>query len=77
METLYVYSRAGCHLCDELLEELLPLVRGRLAVEVRDIDTDPDWHGRFWSDIPVVEYRDAVICRHFLDREAIKGILRR
>jgi hypothetical protein len=77
MKPLYVYSRQGCHLCDVLLEELLPLVHGRLEVEIRDIDRNPGWHARFWEDIPVVEFAGEVVCRHFLDREAITGILRR
>jgi hypothetical protein len=77
MAPIVVYSRQGCHLCEELIEELSPLVRGRLELEIRDIDSDPAWHERFWQDIPVVEYRGEVICRHFLDRDAITGILRR
>ena len=77
MKVIHVYSRENCHLCEQLLAELQPLVDGQLTVEVRDIDSDPGWHERFWSDIPVVEYGGEVICRHFLDREAITGILRR
>jgi hypothetical protein len=77
MAPIVVYSRQGCHLCEELIEELSPLVRGRLELEIRDIDSDPAWHERFWQDIPVVEYRGEEICRHFLDRDAITGILRR
>ena len=77
MAPIVVYSRQGCHLCEELIEELSPLVRGRLELEIRDIDSDPAWHERFWQDIPVVAYRGEVICRHFLDRDAITGILRR
>lgn len=77
MATVTVYSRQGCHLCEQLIEELLPMIRGRLDLDVRDIDTDPDWHERFWQDIPVVEYDGEVICRHFLDPAVITGILRR
>ncbi len=76
MAELYVYSRQGCHLCEVLIEELLPLIEGRLQLEVRDIDTDPAWHEQFWSDIPVVEYQGRVVCKHFLDKAAITGILR-
>ena len=77
MGQIVVYSRQGCHLCETLIEELLPLVRGRLDIEVRDIDSNAHWHERFWQDIPVVEFDGKVICRHFLDHEAITGILRR
>ena len=76
MGRIAVYSRAGCHLCEVLIGELRPLVEGRLDIEIRDIDSRPEWHAMHWSDIPVVEYEGAVICKHFLDRDAIKGILR-
>jgi hypothetical protein len=73
--TLYVYSRRGCHLCDVLLEELLPLVRGRMDVEVRDIDSRADWKERFDVRIPVVEFEGEVVCQFRLDRPAIDTIL--
>ena len=76
MNTLNVYSRQGCHLCEVLIEQLRPLVDGKLELEVRDIDTNPDWHERWYADIPVVEYNGRVVCMHFLDRAAITGILR-
>jgi hypothetical protein len=73
--TLYVYSRRGCHLCDVLVEALLPLVRDRLDVEVRDIDSRDDWRERFDTRIPVVEYRGEVVCQYRLDRPSIESIL--
>ena len=76
MKTLQVYSRQGCHLCEVLIGELKPLIEGELELEIRDIDTNAQWHERWFADIPVVEYEDAVVCRHFLDHDAITGILR-
>lgn len=76
MRVLHVYSRQGCHLCEVLIEELSPLIEGKLELEVRDIDTDPQWHERWFADIPVVEYEGGVVCMHFLDKDAITGILR-
>ncbi len=76
MKTLTIYSRPGCHLCEVLVEELLPLIDDRFELEVRDIDTNPAWQERWAADIPVVEYDGEVVCMHFLDRAAITGILR-
>ena len=76
MKVIQVYSRAGCHLCEVLIEELGPLVDGKISVEVRDIDSKPEWHERWFADIPVVEFEGNVICMHFLDHDAITGILR-
>jgi hypothetical protein len=74
---IVVYSRQGCRLCEELIAELLPMIEGRLELEVRDIDRNRAWHELHWADIPVVEFQDEIVCKHFLDREAITGILRR
>lgn len=76
MKSLVVYSRRDCHLCDTLIGELEPLIEGKLELEVRDIDCNPQWHERWFADIPVVEYEEAVVCMHFLDHDAITGILR-
>lgn len=75
MPALRIYSRQGCHLCEVLIEELLPMVRGRLATEVRDIDARPDWRARYELRVPVVEYEDTVISEYPLDRQAITGLL--
>lgn len=71
MPVLHVYSRRGCHLCDVLIEELLPLVRGIFAVEVHDIDSRPDWRVAYATRIPVVEYDGQPVCQCHLDRDAI------
>ena len=73
--TLRVYSRPGCHLCEELIESLLPLIRGRLELEVVDIDSRPDWQEEFGTRIPVVEFAGRFICQYTLDQAAINALL--
>jgi len=75
MAVLQVYSRQGCHLCEVLIEELLPLVRGVLEIEVRDIDSRPDWLAKYHVHVPVVEHEDRLISRYPLDHDAIYGLL--
>lgn len=75
MAAIHVYSRRGCHLCEVLIEELLELNRGRLAVEIRDIDTREDWREQFGTRIPVVKYDGDLICQYHLDRDALARIL--
>ena len=75
MPALQVYSRQGCHLCDLLVEELLPLVRGRLVVEICDIDSRPDWQTKFDIRVPVVEYENRLISEYPLDRGAVSRLL--
>ena len=69
-----VYSRQGCHLCELLIEELLPIVRGRCEVAVHDIDTREDWKREFDTRVPVVEYDGELICQYHLDRQALTRI---
>jgi len=75
MPALQVYSRQSCHLCDLLVEELLPLVRGTLDVEVCDIDSRPDWRTKYDVRVPVVEYEDRLISEYPLDRGAVSRLL--
>ena len=75
MVRLRVYSRKGCHLCEVLLETLLPMVRGTFEVEVVDIDTQPEWLDRYGSRIPVVEFDGRMVCQYELDRQAIIELL--
>lgn len=75
MQTLKVYSRRGCHLCEVLIEELLEMAGGRLKLQVCDIDSRPDWLAEFDTRVPVVEYRGNVICEYPLDRQAVAGLL--
>jgi glutaredoxin len=50
-----VYSRAGCHLCDEALAVLRRYEEAyRLHVAVVDIDRDPDLAARYGDRVPVV-----------------------
>mgnify|MGYP001555362807 CR=1 FL=1 len=75
MKVIDVYSRRGCHLCEELMEELEPLLRGRMQVRVHDIDTRPEWKARYGTRIPVVEYDGDVVCQYHLDPDALARIL--
>ncbi len=75
LPSLRVYSRPGCHLCEQLVEEMAPLVRGRLRIEVVDIDSCPDWQRSYGSRIPVVEFKSEFVCQYSLDVVAIQRIL--
>lgn len=70
-----VYSRRACHLCEDLLEAIQPLLRGKAELNVVDIDKDPVLAGRFGADVPVVEINGEVICKHFLDPVAVQKTL--
>jgi glutaredoxin len=70
-----VYSRPGCHLCDELVDMLLPLVRDLAVVDVCDVDSRSDWRERFGDRVPVVEVDGRFVCQYSLDAAALKQAL--
>ncbi len=74
---LRIYSRPGCHLCELMIEELLPLVRDKLKIDVVDIDSRPDWRDEYGTRIPVLEYDSEFVCQYTLDVPAIERILAR
>jgi hypothetical protein len=68
---IQVYSRRGCHLCELLLGELEPLVRGRASVSVHDVDDRPEWQATYGERVPVVCCDGDEICQYQLDRAAV------
>ncbi|MEM8548609.1 MAG: glutaredoxin family protein [Pseudomonadota bacterium] len=77
MKELVLYSRPGCHLCENLLEELLPLLRGRAGLREVNIDTDPALRAQFDVRVPVLAAGEDVISEAFLDRDAVQAYLQR
>lgn len=72
---LHVYSRPGCHLCEQLIEELSPLIRERARIEVLNIDTRPDWMEKYGTRIPVIELDGQGLCQYSLDVRAVVAAL--
>ena len=59
MKKLLLYSRVQCHLCEELLNELEPLLEASGAsVRVIDIEGDPSLVDRYGLRIPVLASED-------------------
>ena len=75
MPIIHYYSRKGCHLCEVMLEELLPLIRGRADIEMRDIDTRDEWRKKYDIRIPVIEYEGELVSAYPLDYDAIRAML--
>lgn len=55
MRKLTLYSKPGCHLCDEM-KHVIDAVSARtpVALEVIDIMTDADLEARYGTEIPVL-----------------------
>ena len=63
-----LYSRAGCGLCDEMLEALLATPAGAAyPVDVADVDADPATRTRFGHKVPVLFFAGELVCHGHLD----------
>jgi thiol-disulfide isomerase/thioredoxin len=54
---LTLYSRPGCHLCDDMkaiVERVIRSLPGPITVEEVDISTDPALEARYGLEIPVL-----------------------
>ena len=75
MREFVVYSRRGCHLCEEMLEVLEPLCRGRASLSVLDVDTRAEWADAYGLYVPVLFVDGKEVSRYQLDRETVVSLL--
>ena len=69
---LTLYTRAECHLCEEMRIALDPyLARYSLELELVDVDRDPDLRHRHGARVPVLALDGSEICHWFLDETAL------
>jgi glutaredoxin len=76
--TLTLYSRPGCHLCDDA-RAALERVRSRapFALHEVDITSDDDLHRSFLERIPVVFLNGEELFEFFVDEAALEAKLYR
>ena len=74
--TLTLYSRIGCHLCDDMQAQLQRL-QSQMSFEIAVIDIDEDdvLRERFNEKVPVLALGEDVICCHFLDERSLRETL--
>lgn len=75
---LTLYSRAWCHLCDDMLTGLQSLQSGlSLELTVIDVDSDPALEQRFGDRVPVLMHGERELCHYHLDSAAVTDYLRK
>ena len=73
-----LYTRPGCHLCEEAKGEMLAAgCESLYELEEINVDTDPELRRRYGWDIPVVVIDGALAFKHRLTREGFREELRR
>ena len=75
---LTVVHREGCDLCDEMVADLESLGRRtRLPpITIVDVDSDPELLRRYGLNVPVLLLDGTVVCKHRLDADELRRLLR-
>ena len=72
MRKLILYTRSHCHLCEDMHRQLLTLQKEMVfSVELRDVDSNPEWLARYDTLVPVLMLGNHEICHYHLDYEAL------
>ena len=75
--TLILYSRLGCHLCEEMQQQLSLLQnRYHFSIHIVDIDQDAQLKQRYNDFVPVLATKEQEICHYILDENALKEAIR-
>jgi glutaredoxin len=72
-----IYSRPGCHLCEEAKTQIAPLLAefGARLAEI-NIDEDPDLRARYDFDVPVIFLGARKVAKHRVDLNQFRRQLR-
>jgi glutaredoxin len=73
MSVITLYSKPGCHLCDEALETLRGL-QAELAFVLQecDITTDEGLHRAYFERIPVIAMDGEELFDYFVDEAVLR-----
>ena len=73
---LTLYSRAWCHLCDDMRAALEPLLAEFGAqIEVIDVDSDPALEARYNELVPVLLCDGIELCHYRIDESRVREAL--
>ncbi len=73
MSTVTLYSRPGCHLCDDA-RQALERVRGKAPFDLEEVDitTDDALHARYLERIPVIALNGEELFDYHVDEDALE-----
>jgi glutaredoxin len=77
MSTVVVYSRPGCHLCEEAIGALVPLHEEGYRFDLQEVDIESEelLLRRLLEKIPVIEIDGVVVSELILDEAAVRARL--
>ena len=77
MTTLVIYSRPGCHLCDEMKGIVTRVIRPLPGVTLKEVDIsgDADLEARYGLEIPVLTIDGKKAAKYRVTDEALRRML--
>lgn len=73
---LTLYTRHGCHLCEDMAMALATLADElSFTTHVIDIDDDTGLAQIYGARVPVLMLEEQQICEYFLDPQALRQVL--
>jgi glutaredoxin-like protein DUF836 len=74
--TLILYSRPGCHLCDDMKAVIERVARTvPISMDVVDISSDPDLESRYGLEIPVLLADGTKVAKYRVSEAELRRIL--
>lgn len=74
---LRIYSRAGCHLCEAMEDDLRALITGTAhTLAIIDVGGDPELEDRFSEWVPVLMAGDLELCHYHLNLDRVRDYLK-
>lgn len=73
---LTFYYRSGCHLCDDMWQQLQEFRKERaFELDPVDVDGSPQLQARYGTLVPVLARGDQELCHYYLDPVALDNCL--
>ena len=77
MIAVTLYSRPGCHLCDDMKAVVQRVGQGMpIAMEIVDISTDPELEAQYGLEIPVLLVNGKKAAKYRVSEEELVRILK-
>lgn len=75
---LSLYTRSGCHLCEDMERDLPGFATAlNFTTEIIPIDNNAELEQLYGSRVPVLAIGDEVICEYFLDKVSLTQAIAR
>jgi len=73
---LILYTRAGCHLCDEAKDALAPVLQEfGVSLKEVDVDTDPVLAARYGEQVPMLMLDGRKLAKYHIDAAQVRRAL--